>query len=63
MSGAIDDFVKKSRKKKGKRATLSMKKTQGSAGFCIRASGDPEEITKLAEFMNNIDLGEHQQES
>ena len=58
----ITEFVQESHQEKGSRETMEMKKCQGSAGFCIRASGSPKAINKLAEIMNKIDLSEHQQQ-
>lgn len=58
----ITDFIKESHKEKGSRVKLEMKKSQGNAGFCIRASGSQKAIKKLADILNNIDLSKHQLE-
>jgi hypothetical protein len=62
VKDALSDFVDESHKKKGERTKLQMKKEQGSAGFCFKASGSPEAMKRLAEIMNGIDLSKHQLE-
>jgi hypothetical protein len=58
----LTKFVEGSRKEKGKRVKLSMRKTQGSAGFCVRASGGKKAISALEKALSDIDLSEHQAE-
>ena len=60
MSDPLQEFVDSSHKEKGERVKLSMKKSQGNAGFCLKSSGSPEAMKRLAEIMNNIDLSKHQ---
>ena len=56
----ISSFVQDSHKEKGSRTKLHMKKEQGTAGFCLKASGSPDAMKRLAEIMNSIDLSKHQ---
>lgn len=58
----LTNFVSESRRDKGARETLLMKKVQGTAGFCIRAKGGSKAIKELVAAMNQIDLSEHRQE-
>jgi hypothetical protein len=61
MSDPLSSFVKESHTaQKGKRTSLKMRKEQSGAGFCLKASGSPAAIKRLAEIMNGIDLTEHQ---
>lgn len=57
----LSEFVEEGHKEPGPRVKLKMRKEQGSAGFCLKASGSPEAIKRLAEIMNGIDLSKHQQ--
>ena len=57
---SLSAFVEEGHKEKGPRCKLKMKKAQGTAGFCLKASGSPEAIKRLAEIMNGIDLSKHQ---
>ena len=56
----ISSFVQESHEEKGPRTKLQMKKEQGTAGFCLKASGSPAAMKRLAEIMNEIDLSKHQ---
>ena len=56
----ISSFVHESHEEKGPRCKLKMKKEQGTAGFCLKASGSPDAMKRLADIMNGIDLGKHQ---
>ena len=56
----ISAFVQESHKEKGPHCKLKMKKEQGTAGFCLKASGSPDAMKRLADIMNGIDLGKHQ---
>lgn len=56
----ISSFVQESHEEKGQRVKLKMKKEQGTAGFCLKASGSPDAMKRLVEIMNGIDLSKHQ---
>ena len=50
----ISSFVQESHEESGPRTKLQMKKEQGTAGFCLKASGSPAAMKRLAEIMNGI---------
>jgi hypothetical protein len=60
MSDPLSEFVEESHQEKSPRVNLNMKKSQGNAGFCIRASGGKNAMKKLVEILNDIDLSKHQ---
>ncbi len=54
----LSEFVAESRKEPGPRAKLQIGKEQGGAGFCLKASGSPKALKRLADLMNSVDLEE-----